>query len=65
MGRNRIKENRITPIHYDVRLFYKKKIIIEASGVSFSGEENGAKIIATPRVQEIVTKVYRKVILVG
>lgn len=24
MGRNRIKKNRITPIHYDLRLFYKK-----------------------------------------
>lgn len=65
MGRNRIKKNRITPIHYDLRLFYKKKIIIEASGVSFSGEENGAKIIAcytarTRNRDETLSKSYSR-----
>lgn len=65
MGRNRIKKNRITPIHYDLRLFYKKKIIIEASGVSFSEEENGAKIIAcytarTRNRDETLSKSYSR-----
>lgn len=65
MGRNRIKKKSNYSDSLRSPTFLQKKIIIEASGVSFSGEENGAKIIAcytarTRNRDETLSKSYSR-----